>query len=88
MQLEWGLSCMSEYVLKVARGAEETCGSVEVEFTGEATKKILEYATELYDLFFYDEIPLVSIDMKWKLARLSASLAFLTLSTYDTLIKL
>jgi hypothetical protein len=40
-----------------------------------------EKATELYNKFHYDGIPLVSADMKWKLARLSVSMAYLTLST-------
>jgi len=55
----------------------------QVEFTEEAVDKIHEEATELYKTFFYEDIPLCSIDMKWKLARLSAALAFLTLSTND-----
>ncbi len=33
--------------------------------------------------FHYDHIPLISADMKWKLARLSVSMAYLTLSTED-----
>jgi hypothetical protein len=58
-------------------------GVVEVRFTEEAAEAIHKYATELYKTFYYDEIPLCSIDMKWKLGRLSAALAFLTLSTED-----
>jgi hypothetical protein len=49
----------------------------------EAVNTIHDEAIGLYKTFFYDEIPLCSIDMKWKLARLSAALAFLTLSTED-----
>jgi transcription initiation factor IIE alpha subunit len=55
----------------------------QIEFTMEAAKTIHDEAIGLYKTFFYDEIPLCSIDMKWKLARLSAALAFLTLSTED-----
>ena len=53
------------------------------EFTPEAVKEILDSATSLYGTFFADSVPLVSIDMKWKLARLSAALAFMTVSTED-----
>jgi hypothetical protein len=55
----------------------------QVEFTDDAVKEIHGKATELYNAFFCEDIPLCSIDMKWKLARLSAALAFLTLSTDD-----
>jgi hypothetical protein len=58
-------------------------GVAQIEFTSEAIERILKEATELYKTFFYEDIPLCSIDMKWKLAQLSASLAFLTLSTED-----
>jgi ribosomal protein S27AE len=58
-------------------------GQAQIEFTMEAAKTIHDEAIGLYKTFFYDEIPLCSIDMKWKLARLSAALAFLTLSTED-----
>lgn len=58
-------------------------GKVRIEFTEGAINKILSYATELHRMFFSPSVPLVSIDMKWKLARLSAALAFLTLSTDD-----
>lgn len=49
----------------------------------EAQKYLLEKATWLANKFHYDRIPLVSADMKWKLARLSVSTAYLTLSTDD-----
>jgi hypothetical protein len=49
----------------------------------EAQSYLLEKATELFNKFHYDRIPLVSADMKWKLARLSVSMAYLTLSTDD-----
>ncbi len=55
----------------------------EVVFADEAVEEIHEQATSLYNVFFCEEIPLASIDMKWKLARLSSALAFLTLSTED-----
>ena len=55
----------------------------EIRFTDKAVKTLLEEATNLYNSFFTESIPLVSIDMKWKLARLSSALAYLTLSTDD-----
>jgi hypothetical protein len=55
----------------------------DVEFTQEAYSEILTKSTELYNKFHSEEIPLVSIDMKHKLARLSAAAAFLTLSDVD-----
>jgi len=58
-------------------------GQAGVEFTPEAVDKIHQEATELYNTFFCEEIPLVTIDEKWKLARLSAAAAILTLSTED-----
>jgi hypothetical protein len=55
--------------------------AVKVEFTPEAVSKILQQSTDIYEKFFCDSIPVASIDMKWKLARLSAALAFLTVSS-------
>jgi hypothetical protein len=57
--------------------------TAKVEFTPEAIDKILGSATDLYNRFFSNSVPLTSIDLKWKLARLSAALAFMTLSTED-----
>jgi hypothetical protein len=57
--------------------------AAKVEFTAEAVKKILSSATDLYQRFFSDSVPLTSIDVKWKLARLSAALAFMTISSED-----
>jgi hypothetical protein len=54
-----------------------------LEYTPEALKKIYEQATALYNEFSAKEIPVVSIDMKWKLARLSAAAAAISLSTDD-----
>lgn len=54
-----------------------------VEWTEEAEKFLLQKATELYNQFYCESIPIVSSDMKWKLARLSISMAYLTLSTND-----
>ena len=54
-----------------------------VEFTKPATERLLVKATELHKLFFCEMIPLASIDLKWKLARLSVALAYLTMSTND-----
>jgi hypothetical protein len=58
-------------------------GTAKVVFADDALTYLLESATELYNLFFTEEIPLVSIDQKWKLARLSIAAAYLTLSTED-----
>jgi len=58
-------------------------GQAEIKFTEKACEILLEEATKLYNMFFYGSIPLVSIDMKWKLARLSSALAYLTISTDD-----
>lgn len=58
-------------------------GTAKVTFTEKAVKKLLDAATELHNMFFCETIPLTSIDMKWKLARTSTALAFLTLSTED-----
>jgi hypothetical protein len=52
-------------------------------FDDEAVNAILTEATALYHEFHSATIPLVEIDSKWKLARLSAALATLTLSTSD-----
>ncbi|MEM2603461.1 MAG: hypothetical protein QW353_01075 [Candidatus Korarchaeum sp.] len=46
---------------------------------------ILKHATDLYKRYYCEGIPLVSIDMKFKLARMAAALAALTLSTDDNL---
>ena len=55
----------------------------QVTWTPDAQKFLLEKATALANKFHYDRIPLISADMKWKLARLSVSMAYLTLSTDD-----
>ena len=70
-------SCFSEVIKWV------WSGSAKIQFDQSTWKTLLEEATALYDAFFTDSIPLVSIDMKWKLARLSAALANLTISTED-----
>ena len=57
--------------------------TAKVEFTKEAITQILNSATVLYNIFFCDSVPLTSIDMKWKIARLSAALAFITVSSED-----
>jgi hypothetical protein len=53
----------------------------QIAWAPDAQSYLQEKATELYNKFHYDGIPLVSADMKWKLARLSVSMAYLTLST-------
>jgi hypothetical protein len=55
----------------------------EIKFTKEAVATLLTEATNLHNTFFCEMVPLASIDLKWKLARLSAALASLTLSTED-----
>jgi hypothetical protein len=57
--------------------------TAKVEWTEKAELTLLEKATELQKKFYYREIPLASSDMKWKLTRLSISIAGLTLSTTD-----
>jgi hypothetical protein len=56
-------------------------GTAKIDFTAKAVNVLLEKATTLHSIYFCEMIPLVSIDMKWKLARLSVALAYLTLST-------
>lgn len=60
---------------------------LEITYTPEALALMLEESTRLYRKFFHKLVPLVSIDVKWKVARLSAALAAITLSTenYETL---
>jgi hypothetical protein len=55
----------------------------DVIFTEEALTYLLHKATELYETFHYAAIPVVSADMKFKLARLSTALAYLTLSVSE-----
>jgi len=54
-----------------------------IEYTEEALIKIYEQATALYNEFFAKEIPIASIDLKWKIARLSTAAAIISLSTTD-----
>jgi hypothetical protein len=54
-----------------------------IKFEHDAITAILRYATALYNFFYVAELPLVSIDMKYKLARLSAAFAALTCSFND-----
>ena len=63
-------------------------GTAQVVWKEEALNLLLQKATELYNTFHYDAIPLVSPDIKWKLTRLSVALANLTLSTNEELDKL
>jgi hypothetical protein len=55
-------------------------GKTDVTLTDEALTYLHDKATDLYNTFHYAPIPIVSADMKFKLARLSTSLAYLTLS--------
>jgi len=58
-------------------------GHAEVQFTEEAIIYLLDQATRLYEDFHCASIPIVDVNQKWKLARLSAALAFLTLSANE-----
>jgi hypothetical protein len=57
--------------------------TAKVQWNEAAITLLLEKATELCNTFSSEVIPLVSIDMKWKLARLSVALAYFTLSTNE-----
>ncbi|MGA2680625.1 MAG: hypothetical protein ABSF44_02370 [Candidatus Bathyarchaeia archaeon] len=57
--------------------------TAKVQWEEAAVTLLLDMSTELYNTFFSEEIPLVSIDVKWKIARLSVGLAYSTLSTND-----
>lgn len=70
-----------EYLSEVLKWA--WVESAKVSWTEEALDYLLAKATELVNTFHYERIPVVSPDMKWKLARLSVSMATLTLSTDD-----
>ncbi|MEM2126600.1 MAG: hypothetical protein QXH67_00045 [Candidatus Bathyarchaeia archaeon] len=72
-----------EHLLLFREAVRWAWSDIQFEFTDEAIEEILTSATELYKTFHTEEVPLVTIDMKWKLARASAALAALTLSTDD-----
>lgn len=52
----------------------------DIHFDQDALDRVLSEATRLYNKFYCADIPLVSIDMKYKLARLSIACAALTCS--------
>ena len=54
-----------------------------IEWDPEAYELLLKEATALYHEYHSNQVPLVSIDMKWKLARLAIALARLTCSVSD-----
>jgi len=60
----------------------------DIKFDDDATEEILSKATMLENKFKFDEIPLVTNDQKYKLAKLSTSLAALTCSFNDDFTKL
>jgi hypothetical protein len=70
-----------EYLSEVLRWAWSN--KAKVEWTDKAVTLLLQHSTELYNKFFLEAIPLVSIDVKYKIARLSVALAHCTLSTND-----
>ena len=57
--------------------------TAKIEWTEQAETTLLTKATELEKKFYFREVPLISPDTKWKLARLSIALAGLTISTTD-----
>jgi len=62
--------------------AEEQTATVT--FTEEAIRHLLGEATRLSNKFYSKRVPLVDHNFKWKLARLSVALAYMTLSTDPT----
>ncbi|NLE05939.1 MAG: hypothetical protein GX638_14230, partial [Crenarchaeota archaeon] len=56
-------------------------GQTKVKWTDKAVTLLLQQSTQLYNKFFLEAIPLVSIDVKYKIARLSVALAYCTIST-------
>jgi hypothetical protein len=58
-------------------------GKIKVEWIDKAVDFLLEKSIELKNKFFCEEVPLVSNDIKYKLAKLSISFAFLTLSSNE-----
>jgi hypothetical protein len=53
----------------------------EVEITQEALDEIVRASLRLYEKYFNNIVPLVTIDMRYKIARLAIALATLTMST-------
>jgi transcription initiation factor IIE alpha subunit len=80
----------TEKELELLRESLKFCWSSKayVEFEKEAVQRVLSEATRLYNEFGCEDIPLVSIDTKYKLARLSASVACLTLSVSEDYAKI
>jgi len=72
-----------DFLPEVRKWSSDT--NLQIEFTEEAQKLILSEATRMYRDYHYDDIPLVTIDQKMKLARLSVSLAKLLMSTKNDL---
>jgi hypothetical protein len=60
-------------------------GKAKVEWVDVAVDLLLSKAIDLHNMFFLEDIPLVSVDVKYKIARLSEALAYCTLSTNDDL---
>ncbi|MCL2691793.1 MAG: hypothetical protein FWE56_06050, partial [Candidatus Bathyarchaeota archaeon] len=58
-------------------------GKPNVEWTDVAVSLLIDKATKIYKTFFLEAIPLISIDVKYKIARLSVALAYCTLSTNE-----
>jgi len=56
-----------------------------MKFDEGSIEELFKRSTDLYNKFHVEDLPLVTIDQKYKLARLSAALAALTLSTDDLL---
>ena len=56
-----------------------------MKFDEGSIEELFKRSTDLYNKFHVEDLPLVTIDQKYKLARLSAAVAALTLSTDDLL---
>lgn len=56
-----------------------------IEYDSEFVRLVHEKATELYNKFSVKNVPLISIDMKYKLSRMSIALALATCSFNDTM---
>ncbi|MDR2204241.1 MAG: hypothetical protein LBE76_08140 [Nitrososphaerota archaeon] len=57
--------------------------NTKVNWSDPAKNLLLTKATELHNKFYYEAIPLVTIDVKFKIARLSVALAYCTLSVNE-----
>lgn len=87
INVKW-LEKPEEELFYLAESLKLVWSGVPIEFEQEAVEAILEQANQLIEEFYVPDIPLLSADTKFKLARLSAALAALTLSLDDRLSKI